>query len=316
MARPDDDQPDDLRPEPPKGMGRGLGLALLVHGGLIAAIAIGVAWRSREPDAISAELWSAVPQAAAPRAESPTPAPTPPPPAPPPPPPPPAPEPAPPPPKVAIPPPPPAPAPDPQIAIERERRERERELERVRRIEDERERAQKEKERQELAQRETARKEAAEKATEKAAAEKLAADKRREAEQRRREQAEQANLEAARKANLERMLGQAGASGDDRATGTAARSSGPSAGYAGRIVARVKPNIVFPDELSGNPRAEVEVRAAPDGTIVGRRIVRSSGVASWDDAVLRAIDRTESLPRDVDGRVPSPIVISFRLRDL
>jgi colicin import membrane protein len=57
------------------------------------------------------------------------------------------------------------------------------------------------------------------------------------------------------------------------------------------------------------------VRAAPDGTILSRRLVKSSGLKEWDDAVLRAIDRTEVLPRDVDGRVPSPIVIDFRPRE-
>ena len=34
-----------------------------------------------------------------------------------------------------------------------------------------------------------------------------------------------------------------------------------------------------------------------------------------DDAVLRAIDKTEVLPRDTDGRVPSSFEISFRPRD-
>jgi colicin import membrane protein len=31
--------------------------------------------------------------------------------------------------------------------------------------------------------------------------------------------------------------------------------------------------------------------------------------------VLRAIDRTDTLPRDTDGRVPPTLVISFRPRD-
>jgi colicin import membrane protein len=32
--------------------------------------------------------------------------------------------------------------------------------------------------------------------------------------------------------------------------------------------------------------------------------------------VLRALDRTEILPRDVDGRVPSPMLLDFRPRDI
>lgn len=77
----------------------------------------------------------------------------------------------------------------------------------------------------------------------------------------------------------------------------------------------MRPNITFTDDAPGNPRAEVEVRAAPDGTIVGKRLVKSSGNPAWDDAVLKAIDKTESLPKDIDGRVPSSLIIGFRPRD-
>ncbi len=97
--------------------------------------------------------------------------------------------------------------------------------------------------------------------------------------------------------------------------GAAPRSTGPSAGYAGRIIARVKPNIVFTETIQGNPQAVVEVRCAPDGRIVSRRLVTSSGVAPWDEAVLRALDRTEVLPADGDGRVPSLMQLSFKPRD-
>ena len=54
------------------------------------------------------------------------------------------------------------------------------------------------------------------------------------------------------------------------------------------------------------------MRAGPSGSIIARRIVRSSGNKEWDEAVLRAIDRTSSLPRDVDGRVPPTITMVFR----
>ena len=36
---------------------------------------------------------------------------------------------------------------------------------------------------------------------------------------------------------------------------------------------------------------------------------------AWDDAVLRALDKTETLPRDVDGRVPPSLTIGFRPQD-
>lgn len=162
------------------------------------------------------------------------------------------------------------------IAIERERRERERERERAVQAEAERQRQ----------------------ALQQAQRQKLLDAK-----------AEQQRQDRLRQDNLQRMLGQAGTASEGPAT--PATGGGPSAGYAGRIVARIKPNIVFTDALSGDWRAEVEVRAAPDGRILSRRLVQPSGNPEWDAAVLRAIDRTETLPRDVDGRVPSPITIGF-----
>ena len=112
-----------------------------------------------------------------------------------------------------------------------------------------------------------------------------------------------------REENLKRMMGQIGST---VSSGTAAQDAGPSKSYAGRLVAQIKPNIVFNDNLPGNPAAEVEVRAGASGSIMSRRLVKSSGSKEWDEAVLRAIDRTGTLPRDVDGRVPSTIIVAFR----
>jgi colicin import membrane protein len=282
---------DDLRPQRPGGLGRGALLALLAHIGLIVALAIGVNWRASEPAATSAELWAQVPQAAAPRLEQPLPQPAP------------APTPE---PKVqAAPPPKPVPS-EADIALEAQKKK---EAEQRARAQAEKEAAHK--------KAEAARERAEQEAIKRKQAE---ADKQRLAEaQRRREQAEreadEKRIQALREENLRRMLGQAGGSGAPTATGSAAREAGPSAGYAGRIVARIRPNIVLLDTVPGNPMAAVEVRAAPDGTIIGRRLLKSSGNAAWDDAVLRAIDRTEMLPRDIDGRVPALITIEFRPRD-
>ncbi|KAB2901349.1 MAG: cell envelope integrity protein TolA, partial [Burkholderiaceae bacterium] len=194
-----------------------------------------------------------------------------------------------------------------QQQIEREKRERERkEEERRERLEQEKkERLQKEKAEREKEQRE---KLAEQKKAEQEKQKKLAEDKRK-------AEAEAKRLDEQRQANLRRMQGLAGATGGETATGTAQRSSGPSGSYGGKVAAKVKPNIVYPDAVSGNPRAVVEVRAAPDGTIVGRRLIQSSGNKAWDEAVLRALDKTETLPRDVDGRVPSSLEIGFRPQD-
>jgi len=301
---------DATLPKTRDGMGVGAVLALLVHVLLIAALAFGVNWRAHEPEAVVAELWSATPQVAAPRAVSPPPAPAPPP----------TPEkrPAP----VARPAPEPTPTPDAQIAIEQKRRDA------ARRQADEREalkRQQQEREAEQLAAQKKAERDKAErdKAREEARREQARKEQvAREAEERQKQKElaekarkEEAMVAAQREAYLRRIQGQAGATGEEGSTGTAARSSGPSANYAGRIRARIKPNIVFTDTVSGNPVATVEVRCAPDGTIVSRKLVKSSGSASWDESVLRAIDRTEILPRDTDGRVPPVMQIDFKPRD-
>ena len=263
-----------------------VGLALLAHGLLVAALTWGVGWKQDVPTPVfEAELWSRLPVQAAPRAEVPPPAPPPP-----------APEVL-PEPRPAPPPPTPGPS-EAQIATQRAQQKKEQE--------------------------QRAEEEARQKAlTEKAAADKAAADKKRAQEQKqaadkkaaedKREREEAA--ERQRQENIRRMLGQAGASGAPQATGTAQQSAGPSAGYGARVAARIKPNVVFTETVTGNPRAEVEVRTLPDGTIAGRRIVKSSGNTDWDEAVLKAIDRTATLPRDTDGRVPSSLIIGLRPQD-
>jgi colicin import membrane protein len=144
--------------------------------------------------------------------------------------------------------------------------------------------------------------------------EKLAAEEKKKKEKLK-EQQEAKMRDKLRQENLKRMAGLAGASGAPNSTGTAQKSAGPSASYAGRIRARIKPNIVFAEDIQGNPSAEVEVRTSPDGTIVGNKLLRSSGNKGWDEAVLRAIEKTEVLPRDIDGLVPPTLVITFRPRD-
>lgn len=277
----------EFAPPPQPALIRSAGLAIVAHLLLLAALTWGINWkRQTEETAVEAELWRAVPQAA-PREEPP----------PPPPPPQPQPQPAPEPPRAA-----PAPEPDPRadaIALEREKKRR---LEERREREAEQERRDREK-RAELKKREA----------EKAQQERRAAEDKRKADaaKERTAQAEAKQAEARRQEHLRRVQDMA-----DPKPAPSPPSAGPSANYGDRIRARIKPNIVFADAIAGNPLAEVIVRVAPDGTIVGRRLSKSSGVKAWDDAVLRAIDKTEVLPRDVDGRVVPEIAISFRPKDL
>ncbi len=290
------DKPEFTPTKQNSGRLRAIGFAVLAHAILIAALTWGVGWKRESSNApIQAELWSTTVQEAAPAAAEP-----------PPPPPQPAveqvkpetPKPVVPPPKAAEP----EPVVDPHIAIDKEK-EKKKKLEKIKK-EKALAKAKAEEEAEEKRLEELAKKK---KLDAKKAADKKANDAK--------EAKDAAKAEALRKANLERIKGLAGASGGPQATGTALQSTGPSAGYGGRVIARIKPNIVFTDDVLGNPVATVEVRCAPDGTILARKLIKSSGNSAWDNAVLRAIDKTEILPRDIDGRVPSSFEINFRPRD-
>lgn len=286
-----------------------MGLALVVHALLIAALTWGVSWKTDDPNAtFEAELWSRLPQEAAPRAVEP----------PPPPPPPPEPEPTP----RPEPAPPPQPAPPPperneaQIAVEQAKKKAE--AEKKAREEAARKAEEAKRERERKAKAEAERKERLEaQRKERERKERLAkeAAEKREREQRLKAEREEATRKAMRDEQMRRITGQAGATGGPNATGSAQQSSGPSPGYAGRVAARIRPNVIFTEPAGGNPRAEVEIRTMPDGTITSSRLVKSSGNRAWDEAALRAIERTGTLPRDTDGRVPSSLIIGLRPLD-
>ncbi len=122
-------------------------------------------------------------------------------------------------------------------------------------------------------------------------------------------------LEKIRQDQIKRMAGLAGASGAVTSTGQSLQSAAPSASYAGKVEAKIRPNITFSemDSVQGNPATEVDIRIAMDGTIMGTpKIVHASGNKAWDAAVLRAIEKTETLPRDTDGRIPSRMILILR----
>lgn len=282
----------EFAPPATPGVVRALLLALLAHGLLVVALTAGVQWK-REAQIISAEaeLWATVPVAAAPRLQEPLPEPVQPE----------KPEP------VTQAPPPPKPVAAPakvDIALEQEKQR----LQKQKQLALEK---QQEKLKLDKLQLEKAREEKRKDAKLKQAL----AEKTKQAQEKKQAEQQARQLEAQRAENLKRMSGLAGASGSAASSGSALKSAGPSASYAGRVIARVKPNIVFTEAIGGNPTAIVEVRTSPDGTIISRKLTQSSGVKDWDEAVLRAIDKTEVLPRDTDGRVPSPLLISFRPKD-
>jgi len=286
-----------LRPPEAEGIGRGLVFALIAHGLLILALSAGLHWRSDPEPAFEAELWSSVPTVAAPREEAP-----------------PTPEPE-------------APKPDlkaQQQRAEEEAAEQQREAE-IAIAKDKKRKEDKAREEQARLEREKAAKE--KEAKEKA--DKLAKDKAAKEEQDRKKLKDEktakdakeakaakdadAKREALRLENLRRIQGMAG--GTPGSTGNAAQNAAPSAGWVGKVKGKIKPMIIYSDDSAANPSAEVQVALAPDGRILGSKITKASGDADWDRAVLKALDKAETLPRDTDGRVPAVIILTFRPRE-
>ncbi|MEO6363819.1 MAG: protein TolA, partial [Caldimonas sp.] len=68
-------QHDAFAPRPPAGMRSSFGLAVAAHVLLVLALAWSVNWKASQPEGVVAELWSALPQIAAPRVVAPEPTP-------------------------------------------------------------------------------------------------------------------------------------------------------------------------------------------------------------------------------------------------
>jgi colicin import membrane protein len=67
--------------------------------------------------------------------------------------------------------------------------------------------------------------------------------------------------------------------------------------YVGRIKGKIRGNIVLPPEIKGNPEAVFDVTQLPSGEILTVRLKRSSGNATLDAAIERAILKSSPLPR-------------------
>ena len=331
-------------PKEPGGW-RSFTLAVLVHLGLVALLWIGVRWQNETPMAVEAEIWNPQAQQAAPKpqpepeaVQPPTPTPrvveTP------------KPQPA---PVPQVERPVEKPVPNPDIALEQEKKRRlKEEKERREREEEQREdRA----EQRKLAQQKQDQAEARKKDQAKADAERQrkldeqqAAQKREVEEEKKRELAEarkkelakaevekkraQAQAQAQAKADAEaaeqrrvedlsRMTAQATGSGG---SGQAARSQGAAradAGYAAKVGGKIRSNTVFnvPDELANNPAVEYAVDLLPDGSTRNIRKIKSSGVPGFDEAVRRAIEKSQPFPPDNSGRAPSGFTVSHKPKD-
>ena len=249
-------------------------LSLGVHVLFVVMLVFGVSWQTQPSAPISVDLWAALPAVPPPR---PRPQPAPPPePA--------KPEPA--RPEPAKPEPAPRPVADtpppkaPDIALEKKKAE------------------------------EKAKAEAA--AREKQLAEQKRIEAQRRAQQRQQEEADimrrMADEEAAEAATLTQQ-----AEARAAASRRQAEAASAIAQYRDLISAKVRGNTRLPDNLAGNPEVRIRVRLLPTGEVQSVQLTRSSGNPAYDDAVLRAIEKSSPLPlpADRDARAAFVPELSF-----
>lgn len=124
-------------------------------------------------------------------------------------------------------------------------------------------------------------------------------------------------LDQERRARLAQMQGLAGGEGSSgnglakSGTGSGAGGTAASAGYAEKVQRRVRPNIVWAGDTQGLETV-VSVRCSPTGTLLSATVTRGSGNAQWDDAALRAVQRSDPMPLDTNGKAPSSFTITLR----
>lgn len=296
------------------GRGRALALASLVHFLLLVFLWFGVSWQSDTPTEVEAEIWSPVAREAAPPPPPPTAQPIQEPPKP----------------VAAITPPtPPAPVvqpepaqqklAEPDIALEKEKK-RKQEKEDAERLKKEKlaekktleEELKNEKKKQ--AELEKTKRAEDKKQKEEAAIE----EKKKLAEERQRKEEAAATEQRARKRreDIQRLNQMAG----DGGAGDAEKSQGPRGdnSYARKVAGLIKSHTILPhNDIAGNPAVEFLIELLPDGGLRGEpKMTKQSGIAAFDQAVKRAIEKSAPFPPDPStGKVPANINITHRLKD-
>lgn len=132
------------------------------------------------------------------------------------------------------------------------------------------------------------------------------------------EKKEQAKLDKLRDDTMKRMLGNVAGNGTN---GDAVKSTGNNrvdAGYGGKIAAKIKSNLVYVSSgnEAGNPSAEFRIDLLPDGELRGLpKLTKSSGYPVFDEAVAKAIQKSQPFPADKNGVVPSTFTSTHYLKD-
>ncbi len=78
--------------------------------------------------------------------------------------------------------------------------------------------------------------------------------------------------------------------------------------YRDMISATVRGNTRLPDNLKGNPEVRCLVKVLPTGEVLSVRVTQSSGNVAYDEAVVRAIEKSSPLPLPTDREARAAFV--------
>jgi colicin import membrane protein len=88
------------------------------------------------------------------------------------------------------------------------------------------------------------------------------------------------------------------------------------ASWSDKIRAKVRGNIILPQDVPGNPEAIFDVALLPSGEVLTVRKRKSSGHPAYDDAVERAIMKSSPLPLPEDRSIfRRDLELKFRPQD-
>ncbi|MDD2915289.1 MAG: cell envelope integrity protein TolA [Gallionella sp.] len=80
--------------------------------------------------------------------------------------------------------------------------------------------------------------------------------------------------------------------------------------YTGKIRGKIKRNVVMPPDVPNTASTEFSVTLLPGGSVLNARLTKSSGNALYDNAVERAILKSQPLP------LPPDVSLFSRFREL
>ena len=103
-----------------------------------------------------------------------------------------------------------------------------------------------------------------------------------------------------------------GSKNSDSPSTTKSKPSSNTTSLSSTYTEKIKASVM--SNVSEQPNAgpvSVKIKSRPDGSVLAKQLIRSSGDPDWDNAILQAIDKTEKLPTDIDGRTPTAMVVKF-----